>query len=129
MTQSHPKFKKLTETESDTVEDILTRALKQLSGIQAKATVQLRVLPVGNAHKKTVHTIAVTPGGVFLHKEEPGKKPLTPTLVVITTSEAFHSMADGSYSPVEAYHDGKMELLGDADLARQIIAHLSKSGD
>jgi hypothetical protein len=118
----------VTKTDNDNVDDILTRALEQLNGIQAKATIQLRVLPVGNAHKKTVHTIAVTPRGAFLHKEGQGKKNTAPTLVVITTSEAFQSMADGSYSPVQAYHDGKMELLGKADLARQIIDHLSKSG-
>jgi hypothetical protein len=119
---SHPKFRKLTERDGEPIEVILKNALQQLSGMKEKATIQLRVLPVGNAHGRAVYSIALTPGGAFLHKEIFGK----PTLVVITTSEAFQSMADGSYSPVQAYHDGKLDLLGNVDLAMQVVAHLSR---
>lgn len=66
----------------------------------------------------------LTPAGVFLQTESVVK----PTLVVITTSEAFHRMAEGSYSPVEAYLCGAMTLLGNVELARKIIVHLAGSG-
>lgn len=123
-TESHPMLRKLTEKDNEPIEHILKRALPHLKGLNEKATIQLRVLPVGNTQGRATYSIALTPGGASLHKSHPGK----PTLVAIMTSEAFHGMADGSYSPVQAYHDGKLELLGNVDLAQQIVAHLSVTG-
>jgi putative sterol carrier protein len=123
--KSHPKLLKLTEKDGETVEKIVKKALPHFGGMKEKATIQLRVLPVGNAHGKAVYSIGLTPSGAFLHKHNAIK----PTLVVIMTSEAFHGMAEGSYSPVQAYHDGKLELHGNVDLARNIVTHLSRSGE
>ena len=48
---------------------------------------------------------------------------------MITTAESFRRIAEGSYSPVQAYLDGKIHLHGDVDLAKRVILHLAISGD
>jgi hypothetical protein len=48
--------------------------------------------------------------------------------VAIITSEAFYRVTDGSYSPVQAYLDGKLKLLGNVNVGKRLIAHLAGSG-
>ena len=66
----------------------------------------------------------LTPSGSTLH----AGKAKSPTLVAITTHDAFHHMAEGYCSPVHDYLDGKLRLQGNVDLGRQIIQHLAGSG-
>ena len=118
-TERYVKLRKLTAKDGEPVEDILHRAADQLRGLREKATIQLRLIRVGES-ARCVHSIQLTSEGAFLQTESVTK----PTLVVITTSESLRRIAEGSYSPVQAYLDGKMHLHGDVDLAKRVILHL-----
>ncbi|MBV8378470.1 MAG: SCP2 sterol-binding domain-containing protein [Verrucomicrobia bacterium] len=116
-TESYVHLRKLTARENEPIEDILQRGAEHLCGLGEKATVQFRFKDSGSSY-----SILLTPSGAFVHPKHIKK----PTLVVITNSKEFYQMAEGSYSPLQAYFDGKMRILGNVELGRQIIKHLSK---
>jgi hypothetical protein len=122
--ETYVKLRKLTTKDGEPIEDILHQALKQMGGLAEKATIQLRLIRVDEATSKCVHTIQLTPSGCFLQSEGFAK----PTLTVITTAKTFRHMADGTYSPVQAYLDGKLHLQGDVGLGKKVILHLADSG-
>jgi hypothetical protein len=119
-------IQKITVKDGEPIEDILQRGVEQLRGLQEKATVQLRLLAVAagenqrGSSRRAIYSLALTPAGAFLQRES-GR----PTLVIITTAGVFYRMAKGSYSPLQAYLDGDMQLLGNIDLAKRILVHLA----
>jgi hypothetical protein len=122
--KSYVKLRKLTTKDGEPIEDILHRAAEQMGGLAEKATIQLRLIRVDETATKSVYSIQLTPAGGFLQTESFTK----PTLVVITTSRTFRQMAEGSYSPVQAYVDGRLHLQGDVGLGKRVILHLAGSG-
>jgi putative sterol carrier protein len=44
---------------------------------------------------------------------------------VITSVETFWRLVEGSYSPVEAFRDGRMRVRGNEALAKRILRHLA----
>ncbi len=122
--ESYIKIRKLTAQDGEPIEDILQRGADELRGLGEKATVELRLIGGAGPNAKSIYSMQLTPAGTFLHTESF----TNPTLVVITTPEAFHDIAEGSYSPLQAYLDGKLKLQGNAGLGRQIIQHLAGSG-
>ena len=122
--ESYIKIRKLTAQEGEPIEDILQRGADELGGLGEKATVELRLIGGTGPNAKRIYSMQLTPAGTFLHTESF----TNPTLVVITTPEAFHDIAEGSYSPLQAYLDGKLKLQGNAELGRRIIQHLRGSG-
>ncbi|MCA1675343.1 MAG: SCP2 sterol-binding domain-containing protein [Actinobacteria bacterium] len=46
-------------------------------------------------------------------------------ITLLTAPETFQRMAEGSYSPVQAFLDGKLRVRGDMDLAKRILRHLA----
>lgn len=126
---SYVKLRKLTAKDDEPIEDILHRAVEQMHGLAEKATIQLRLIGVDEIATKSVYSILITHSkAVFQANPFLQKKSVTkPTLVVITTSKIFRQIAEGSYSPVQAYVEGKMYLQGDVALGRQVILHLAGS--
>jgi putative sterol carrier protein len=114
--ESYVHLRKLTVREGEPIEDILQRGAEHLRGLGEKATIQFRFTDSGSTY-----SILLTPSGAFVHPKHLTK----PTLVVITNSKDFYHIAEGSYSPLQAYLDGKMRILGNVELGRQIIKHLS----
>lgn len=123
-TDSYIKLRKLTTSTDDPIEDILRRGMTELRGLVAKATVELRLIGDAGPGARAVHAVRLTPAGASLAPEGVAK----PTLVVVTTPETFRAMANGSYAPSQAYLDGKVRILGNADLAKQIVTKLGGSG-
>jgi hypothetical protein len=123
-TESYVKLRKLTTQDGESIEDILHRAADHLRGLAEKATIQLRLIRVGETGGRGAYSMQLTPAGAFLQTEGATK----PALVVITTAETFRHIAEGAYSPVQAYLDGKLHLHGDVDLGRRVIRHLAGSG-
>ena len=123
-TESFVKLRKLTTKDGEPIEDILHRAAEQMGGLAEKATIQLRLIRVDETTTKHVYSIQLTSSGALLEMESLIK----PTLVVITTAKAFRQIAEGSYSPVQAYLDGRLHLQGDVDLGKRVILHLAGSG-
>jgi putative sterol carrier protein len=117
--ESYVYLRKLTTQDGEPIEDILQRGAEQLHGLVEKGILQFRLTDT-----RSTYSILLTSSGAFVHTEHVTK----PTLVVITTSDAFFDIAKGSYSPVQAYLDGKVRILGDVDLGRRVILHLAGSG-
>jgi putative sterol carrier protein len=46
-------------------------------------------------------------------------------VTLLTAPETFQRMAEGSYSPVQAFLDGKLRVRGDIDLAKRILRALA----
>ena len=123
--QSFVRIYKLTVTGNESIEDILHKGAAQLKGLNVKALVHFRIVSDDVGSGREVYWASLTPSGAVLKKEGLGK----PSLVVITTPGTLRRIADGSYSPVQAYLDGKMELIGNIDIAKQIVLHLKAFGD
>lgn len=47
------------------------------------------------------------------------------TVGLYTAPATFARMADGSYSPVRAFLDGKIRVVGDIDLGKRLLRHLA----
>ena len=122
--ESYIKIQKLTAQDGEPIEDILQRGVDELHGLGEKATLELRLIGAADSNAKSVYSMQFTPEGASLHTE----RLTNPTLVVITTLSAFHDIAEGSYSPLQAYLDGKLKLQGNVELGRRITQHLKASG-
>ena len=121
-TAAYPTLRPLTEASETSVEAILATVADRLRGFAENTTVELRVLPNGDAGgTRAVHTLRLTGDDASVHSGAAAK----PALVAITTLDTFHRMADGTYAPVQAFLDGKLRLGGNVDLGRRIIDHLA----
>ena len=119
------KLRKLTEKDGEPAEAILQRAATQLKGLAEKANVELRVLPANGRGPKVSHFLQLTPAGATLLPSAP---PGMPTLVTIATPDVFRSIAAGTYSPLQAYLDGKLKVHGNVGVGQQMIQRLAGSG-
>lgn len=119
---AYPFLRPLTEASETSVEAILATLADRLRGFAEEATVELRVLPNADASgASTVHTLRLTTDDASVRSGTATK----PALVVMTTLDIFHGMADGNYAPVQAFVEGKLRLGGNADLGRRIVEHLT----
>ena len=48
-----------------------------------------------------------------------------PDVEILTSVETFWRLVDGSYSPVDAFRDGKLRIRGDAALGKRVLRHLA----
>lgn len=124
--ESFIKLRKLTTRDDEPIEAILERGVSYLQGLKEKATLQLRISGVGDKRGSSTHFILLTPSGSSL--QTGAVADTKPTLVAIINSEAFYRVAEGSYSPVQAYLDGKLKLLGNVNVGKRLITHLAGSG-
>jgi hypothetical protein len=119
---SYLQIQKLTTMEGDPVETILEKVIHRLQGVREQATIHLQLNPAEGADTAShSYAIQLTAEGASLHTDLTSK----PALVVITTSEIFHHMARGIYSPVQAYVEKKLTAQGDIELAKRVVAHLA----
>jgi putative sterol carrier protein len=102
----------------NSLNEIIHHGLARLHGLHETATVQLLISEQQRVHS---YLVALTLSGAFLEDE-----PLTePTLRATIGFDSFLRIADGSYSPLQAYLDGQLELKGDLELAERIAAKLT----
>jgi hypothetical protein len=124
--ESFVKLKKLTTRDGEPIETILERGVSMLKGLKEKATLEIRVRGTKGETKAVTHTVVLTGSGASLRKGSiDGSKP---TLAAILPADAFYQIADGSYSPVQAYLDGNLKLIGNVDVGRRMILHLGGPG-
>lgn len=122
---SYVMLRNMTTTEGEPIEDILHRVAKHMAGLQEKAIVQLRIVRADEAGARKVYALHVTPSGSALRADTM----VAPTLTLITTAKALRQILGGSYSPVQAYLDGRLHLHGDVALAKRVALHLAESGN
>jgi hypothetical protein len=48
-----------------------------------------------------------------------------PEVEVLASVETFWRLVDGSYSPVEAWRDGRLRIRGDEQLGKRVLRHLA----
>ena len=123
-TESFIKLRPLTVSDDEPIEDIVKRGAEEFRGVGGGATVELRLIDADGTKARTSFSVQLTPAGPIVHTHIVKK----PEFVAITTPEAFRGMARGSYSPFQAYLDGKLKVHGKVDLGRQMIRHLSPPG-
>lgn len=124
--ESFIKLKKLTTRDGEPIEDIFKRGVSMLTGVKEKATIEIRVRGAKGDRKTTTHTVVLTGSGASLRTGSiEGTKP---TLAAILPADAFYKIAEGSYSPVQAYLDGNLTLIGNVDVGRNVIRQLGGSG-
>jgi hypothetical protein len=129
---SYAKLRNLTVEANEPIEHIVTRAVLKLHCLYEAAIVQLRLIPVsGEIVPRAVFSIAVSPAGAVLLKEDEEARLVVDrtTLIILTTTETFRRIADGSCSPVEAYLDGQLHLHGNMELGRRIVRRLAAPGE
>lgn len=123
-TKEYPKLRNLTVREGESAKEIIERNLGELKGLNEKAIVQFRITDLPGAKTPEMYTIALTSAGAYLRPQTTAK----PNLVVIVSSDTFVRIANGTYSPFQAYLDGKLRPVGDVELGRRIIGPLTPSG-
>lgn len=117
------KLRNLTAREQEPVKDIIQRGIQELKGLKEKAVVQFRVTETPTARAET-YSVGLTPSGAFLRADNSMK----PTLIVILSYDTFYRIANGSYSPLQAYLDQGVKIMGATNLGKAIISSLSGSG-
>jgi hypothetical protein len=106
--------------DEEPTQDIVLRGIERLGSVEAKATLELRLLDTEGTKDVTRHSVRLSPEGVSL--SAPGRN--RPDLVVITTVKAFRDIASGSYSPVQALRGGTLRIEGSVDLGQEILHKL-----
>lgn len=123
ISKSYVMFKRFTANAGESVEDILKRGVAQLCDIHERAVIEIRVHN-GVARESIVYSVHLTGSDALLHTERARR----PSLVVIVGADTLRRIAEGLYSPVQAYLDGKMKLGGDIALGKRLVLHLDHSG-
>jgi len=121
--ESYVMLKPFTANGGEAVGDILKRVVAHLIGIPEKAVIEIRVHH-GVARERIVYSVHLRGSDAVLRTERAER----PSLVVIVGADALRRIAEGLYSPVQAYLDGKMKLGGDIALGKRVILHLASSG-
>jgi hypothetical protein len=121
----------LTIDASEPIERIVIRAAQHLANLRDTGTLHLRLIhPRGEPAQRTNFSIALSSdGAVLLEEVGTGRKGLDRlSLSVLTTTDSFRRIVEGTYSPVQAYLDGRLHLHGNVDLGKSIVLHLLRAG-
>jgi hypothetical protein len=127
MPVSHPnaesfiKLRKLSDRHDEPVADILERAMKERPGVPIKAILQLRIHYDAPGKLRDVFNIAINSNGGRFQKSGLGE----PTLTAVLAEADFRRIVEGSYSPLQAYLDGKLYVRGDSRLGSGLLKHFS----
>jgi len=111
--ESYVTLRNLTVEANEPIERIVKRAAKQLHRLGDTGILQLRLIqPRGETDQTACFSISLSPAGAVLLEEVGMSRRSTdrPTLAILTTTDSFRRIAEGSYSPVQAYLDGRLHL-------------------
>lgn len=124
-------LRNLTIEASEPIERIVTRAAQHLDNLRDTGILHLRLIqPRGEPAQRTNFSIALSSAGaVLLEDGGPGRKGFDRSaLSVLTMTDSFRRIVEGTYSPVQAYLDGRLHLHGNVDLGKSIVLHLLRAG-
>ena len=122
--ETYIKLRTLTTNQDEPFDQILQRVVRELRGLAETAKVLIRVIGADEPRAKRTYSLLLTPQGPKLDAAVSVK----PALVITTMAEALRRIASGAYSPVEAYLDGVMQVIGDVGLGKRMIRHLAGEG-
>jgi hypothetical protein len=116
-------LRRLANKPGEPIEEILRRAADQLGSLNDTGTAELRLVGTKGADITSIYSVKIMPGVATVT----AKGSAEATLIVVTTAETFRRMVEGSYSPVQAYADGRLRFQGNVELGKQVIRHLAVS--
>lgn len=117
-------LRKLATKPDEPAADILSHAADQLRSLNETATVEFRLIGPKGSGAASTYSMQLAPGGATVRAEGTAER----ALVVVMTAETFRRVAEGSYSPLQAYMDKRLGVRGDVDLGRRMIQHLAGPG-
>lgn len=106
------------EPTDQAIQAVLDQAADRLSDFDESAVVQVRLVPARGAPRAW----SMRTGG-DQRRAEAGRAE-RPDLEVVTSAETLQRVADGSYSPIQAFIDGRLRVRGDAELGKRVVRHL-----
>lgn len=113
-------IRSLTQHSENDIDQSFERLVEQLNNTGESALIQFRVLSEG---KRAFKGLKLTKQGCRMSNQEYDK----PNLEVIMSSDTWMKIASGSYSPLEAFIQGKMRIRGDEALGKRILQRLASS--
>ena len=124
---SYAKLRDLTVEAGEPIEHIVEHAAHALQGLGEAAVFQLRLISGGEESGRwaAFSIMLSSDGAVVLDAGADARADLT----VLTRTDCFRRIANGSYSPVQAYLDGELHLHGDVGLGKRIVRRLAGAGD
>jgi putative sterol carrier protein len=118
----YAKLRPLIETQSQDLDSTLQRLASLLEKSGKTASLQLTVHGAGQIERRTLN----------LSRRECSlsKKPAaTPDVEIVTSDSVWAAIAGGQISPLEAFVEGRLRVLGDAELATHLLAVAGDGGD
>jgi putative sterol carrier protein len=114
------KFKPLSGADSAVIWASFEQMVKALAGARFAGVARFRL--IGDPQEQSFN-VAIHSGTAKL--ENDSKKV---NLEIITGSETWLAIAQGTVSPLEAFTQGKLRVRGDVTFGQRIMAHLGAEG-
>ncbi len=113
------RLRSLIESPEDALGGAFTRIASELPG--DSGSVQFRVVGDGDDDEPRFWSASAGAAARAAATEEPA-------LEIVAKAETYRRMVDGSYSPLEAFLDGRMRVRGDIELGKQLLKRLGQPG-
>ena len=110
-------LRRLTEQPGEPVGDVLRRAADLLRPHLPEATIEVRLAGTRGADVGARYSVQLTPAGATVAPggtRDAGAP--APTLTFVMTADTFRRITDGSYSPMQAYADGRVRFSGNLEV-------------
>lgn len=118
---SYALVRSLTDGQAGDPEATVRRFAETMAGAGESGTVRLSVGDPEEGGQRRAWMVSLDKGGV----EDGTDRSRRSDLELVTALETGQRMAEGSYSPVQAFLDGKLRVRGDVSLGRRILRHLA----
>jgi len=119
--KTYAKLRPLTEPREETLDQTFQKLAYFLRESGKTATLQCTIL-VGD---QTRHWTLNLQGSDSRLQNEPVRKP---DLEIITRDNTWREIADGKQSPLEAFTQGRLRILGDTELGSHLLKLTADSG-
>ena len=115
-----PKLKRFVDEESDASSDhqVLEQSFHSLASQFSSRTTEGTFYVELQDAETVIHTIVLKDGEVVVERQRPDKADLT----LRTSKSTWMQMLAGKLSPVDAFLQGNMEILGDLSFGKRLYA-------
>jgi hypothetical protein len=121
MATHYAKLRSLTEPREEDLDQTFQRLAYLLRDSGKTATVECTILTGSEQRRWTLDL----KGNESRLKSEPTKRP---NLAIITRDTTWRKIAEGSLSPLDAFRQGRLRILGDTELGSHLLKLASDGG-
>jgi putative sterol carrier protein len=118
MMNTYALVRSLTDGHGNDVDLTMELLANAISGVGEQGALQLSLGGTDEGEQRRTWTLSLDEGAS-------ADGSVTSDVTLLTAPETFQRMAEGTYSPVQAFLDGKLRVRGDIDLAKRILRHLA----